>query len=181
MIGEVLEVMRRHEMRPPTSITLLARALLTLEGTLRIIDPAFSIQATSKQLLLEGHRDALGTPEEILQREVLRSLPALRTLPEHAETLANQLRSGRMTVRTERYAGRDRGVVEAWVDRVVIAVIGASGAIASALLLFAAAATDDDGTQTALSILGYAGLTCASVLLMREAARALRRQLGRID
>ena len=180
LIGDVLEVMRRHEMRPPTSITLLARALLTLEGTLRIIDPTFSIQGASRQLLLDEHRDAFGTPEEILQREALHSLPALRTLPEHAETLANQLRSGRLSVRTERYAGRDRVVVEAWVDRLIIATIGGCGVIASGLLLLAAAAADDT-MRTALSILGYAGLTCASVLLMRIAAGALRRQAGRMD
>jgi ubiquinone biosynthesis protein len=106
MIGQVLDVMRRHAMRPPTSITLLARALLTLEGTLRIVDPTFSLQDTSRQLITDEHQDAFGTPQEILQREALHSLPALRTLPEHAETLANQLRSGRLTVRPS--AGRDR-------------------------------------------------------------------------
>jgi hypothetical protein len=35
--------------------------------------------------------------------------------------------------------------------------------------------------RTALSILGYAGLTCASVLLMRGAARALRAHLGKVE
>ena len=181
MIGDVLDVMRRHKMRPPTSITLLARALLTLEGTLRIIDPAFNIQATSKDLLLGEYKDAFGTPQEILQREALHALPALRTLPEHVETLANQLRSGRLTVRTERYAGGDRPIVEAWVDRLVIALIAGLGGITSALLLLAAATATEDGMRTALSILGYAGLTCASVLLMRGAARALRAHLGKVE
>jgi ubiquinone biosynthesis protein len=181
MIGDVLEVMRHHGMRPPGSMTLLARALLTLEGTLRIIDPPFSIQRASKELISEEHRDAFGTPEEIIQREALRSLPALRTLPEHAETIANQLRAGRLTVRTERYAGGDRAVVESWVDRVVLATIGGSGAVASALLLLAAATTDDDDLEVTLAILGFAGLTCATVLLMRGAAQALRRRSARID
>ena len=101
LIRDVLSVMRRHDMRPPSSVTLLARSLLTIEGTLRLIDPGFSLTATSREVVLSDHSDAIGTPQEILQREALRALPSLRTLPEHVETLANQLRSGRLSVQTE--------------------------------------------------------------------------------
>lgn len=41
----------------------------------------------------------IGSPEEVLQRELIRSLPSLRTLPEHAEAIAGQLRGGRLTLR----------------------------------------------------------------------------------
>jgi ubiquinone biosynthesis protein len=181
LIREVLSVMRRHGMRPPSSVTLLARSLLTIEGTLRLIDPGFSLTATSREVVLSDHGDAIGTPEEILQREALRALPSLRTLPEHVETLANQLRSGRLSVRTELFAGESRNVVDNWVDRIVIATTGGLGAIAGAIVLFAASATDDDAVQTTLWILGFAGLTGGSVLLMRAAARALRRTAGRIE
>jgi ubiquinone biosynthesis protein len=181
LIADVLDVMRHHGMRPPRSITLLARALLTLEGTLRIIDPGFSIQRASKDLIAAEHADAFGTPEELMKREALHALPTLRTLPEHAETLANQLRAGRLTVRTERYAGRDREIVDSWVDRLALTAVGGFGAVASAVLLFAASATDDEDMQIALYILGFSGLVWATILLMRVAARALRRQLARTD
>jgi ubiquinone biosynthesis protein len=182
LIREVLSVMRRHGMRPPTSVTLLARSLLTMEGTLRLIDPGFSFTATSREVVLSDHGDAIGTPQEILQREALRALPSLRTLPEHVETLANQLRSGRLSVQTELFAGASRDVVDNWVDRIVIATTGGLGAVAGAIVLFAASATDDDtAVQTTLWILGFAGLTGGSVLLMRAAARALRRTAGRIE
>ncbi len=181
LIRDVLSVMRRHGMRPPPSVTLLARSLLTMEGTLRLIDPRFSLTATSREVVLSEHSDAIGTPEEILQREALRALPSLRTLPEHVETLANQLRSGRMSVRAELFAGESRLAVDNWVDRLVIALTGGLGATAGAITLFAAGAADDHGVRTALWILGFAGLTGGSVLLMRAAARALRRTAGRID
>jgi ubiquinone biosynthesis protein len=181
LIGQVLEVMRRHEMRPPASMSLLGRALLTLEGTLRIISPGFDLAETSRQVVADEHQDAFGTPEEIVKREALRTLPSLRTLPEHVETIAGQLRAGRLTVRTERYAGADRAVVDQWVDRVALVLVGGSGALASAIVLLAASATHDHDVRVALWILGFAGLTCASVLLMRGAARALRRTPGRLD
>ena len=140
MIVHVLGVMQRHDMPPPPSITLLGRALVTLEGTLRVLEPGFSMVEASKELV-RTQRSAFGTPKEMLQRELLHTLPALRTLPEHTEAIASQLRAGSLTVRTERYAGADRGVVDDWVDRAVLAGIGGCAAVASALLLFAAAAT----------------------------------------
>lgn len=181
LISNVLSVMERHGLRPPASITLLARALLTLEGTLSILDPGFDLATEGEQIVTTDHRDAFGTPEEILQREALRSLPALRTLPEHVETLANQLRAGRLTVRTEHYAGADHDVVDGWVDRLVLVGVGGFGAVASALILFAASATTDQDIQNSLWVLGFSGLTFAAVVLMRSAARALRRLPVRID
>ncbi|MCU0306867.1 MAG: AarF/UbiB family protein [Thermoleophilia bacterium] len=181
LIADLLNVMSRHELRPPASMTLLARALLTLEGTLRIIEPGFSIQQASKALVMEQHRDAFGTPQELLQKEALRTLPAVRTLPEHAEALANQLRAGRLTVRTERYAGGDRLVVDSWIDRITLALIGGATVVSSGLMMLAAAATGSGSLRIALWILGFAGLSCGAVVLMRGAAQALRRQSARLD
>jgi ubiquinone biosynthesis protein len=181
MIMGVLDVMQRFELRPPPSMTLLGRALITLDGTLHGVEPGFNFAQSSLEIVKEEHRDAFGTPAEIIRNEALRQLPSLRSLPEHAETIANQLRAGRLTVRTERFAGPDRGIVEAWVDRVVVSVVGGALALFSALLLLAAAATDNDGVQKALWILGFAAGALATILLMRSAAQALRRQLGKID
>jgi len=179
LISQVLAVMERHGMRPPPSMALLARSLLTLEGTLSIVAPGFSIRGASTRIVAAG-RAEVGTPEEILQHEALRALPSLRTLPEHAEALSEQLRSGRLTVRAERYAGADREVVESLADRVVLALVGAGGAVASAVILLAASGADEGTEANVLWILGFSGLTAASVLMMRVAARALRRQSGRL-
>jgi ubiquinone biosynthesis protein len=181
LISQVLAVMERHGMRPPPSMALLARALLTLEGTLSFIAPAFSVRGASSQIVRVEHADEIRTPEEILQHEALRALPSLRTLPEHAEAISEQLRSGRLTVRAERYAGGDRAVVESLVDRLVLAIVGTGGTAASGLILLAASGADEGTEANVLWILGLSGLTAGSVLMMRAAARALRRQAGRID
>ncbi len=178
-IGKVLAVLERHEMTPPASITLLARSLLTLEGTIRLMAPDLNIADASSTMVATQREAIFGSPREVLQKEVLRSLPSLRTLPDHAETLANQLRVGRMTVRTERYSGSDRHVMDEWVDRAVLAAAGGLGAVTSALLLIAASATSDDRVRAALWILGFAGLSFAAVLLSRSVARALRRSSNR--
>ena len=156
-------------------MVLLGRTLLTLEGTLRVIDPSFELAKTASSLLRGESRDELADPQELIQRELMHALPALRTLPEHAETIAAQIRAGRLTVRTERYSGADRSVVDQWVDRVLVAAIGGVGALASSVLLVAGSLTTREGVRDTLWFLGFSGLTFAIVLLMRSAAQSIRR------
>jgi ubiquinone biosynthesis protein len=177
----VVDVIERHGLRPPRSMMLLSRTLITLEGTLRMLSPGFELGSEAERIVRSDHRDDLGTPEELAQRELIHALPALRTLPEHAEAIASQWRSGRMVVRTERYAGPDRGIVENWVNRALVAVATAAGALASATLLVAGSLASDKGVRDALWVLGFAGLTGTTVLLMRTVAQALHAQLSRSE
>jgi ubiquinone biosynthesis protein len=177
----VIEVMEQHGMRPPRSMLLLSRTLVTLEGTLRTIDPGFRLASEAQQLVtVEQHAD-IGSPEELIRRELVRTLPALRTLPEHAEALATQWRSGRLTLRTERYAGSDRWVVEAWLNRVLVMVVGFAGALTSGSLLIAGSLSPVRAVRDALWIVGFSGLTLAAVLLLRTAAQALHGETAESD
>ncbi|HEY6395866.1 MAG TPA: AarF/UbiB family protein, partial [Solirubrobacteraceae bacterium] len=177
----VMDVMEQHGLRPPPPMLLLLRTLITLEGTLRTIDPGFELATEAQALVTRDHQAELGSPEELVRQELVRALPALRTLPEHAEELASQARSGRLTLRTERYAGSDRSVVEAWLNRVLVALAGGAGALASAALLTAGSLSPDKIVRDALWTLGFSGLTGSAVLLMRTAAQALHDQAAHAD
>jgi ubiquinone biosynthesis protein len=180
-LSGVIDVIDRHGLRPPRSMLLLSRTLITLEGTLRSIDPDFDLGREAEQIVAGDLREDFGTPEELVKKELVRALPALRTLPEHADALATQLRSGRMVVRTERYAGADRPVVETWINRVLVAAAGAAGALTSGVLLVAGSLTSDKPVRDVLWTLGFAGLTASAVLLMRTVAQALHAQLTSSD
>lgn len=172
----MLEVMQRHGLEVPGAMTVLSRALLTLEGTLRTIDPSFNIAHEATRLLPELAGDQTELLQEQLQKEVVRALPSLRTLPSHFEAIATQLRGGRLGVRVERYSGNDRAVVDAWVDRVTFAAIGVLGLLASALLLIAAAIVDKDNDfTTTLQVFGFFGIVVTAVIQMRVVAQILRR------
>jgi ubiquinone biosynthesis protein len=160
---------------------LLTRTLITLEGTLRTIDPGFELGPEAELLVSRDHPDELGAPEELVQKELLRALPALRALPDHAEAIGSQLRSGRLLVRTERYAGGDRTVVENWVNRTLVAFATAAGALTSATLLVAGSLSPDTGVRDVIWTLGFSGLTGTTVLLMRTVAQALHAQLAGSD
>jgi ubiquinone biosynthesis protein len=176
MLG-VMDVIERHGLRPPRSMLLLSRTLITLEGTLKTIDPGFDLAPEAEQLVTRDHRDELGSPEEVLKRELVHMLPALRTLPEHAEALAGQLRSGRLLLRTERYAGSDRAVVERWLNRALVALAACAGALTSGALLVAGSLSRNTAVRDVLWVLGFSGLTATTVLLMRTVAQALHPQV----
>ena len=177
----VMTVMDRQGLRPPRSMLLLSRTMLTLEGTLKTIDPSFDLATEAERLVQRETRGDFGTSEELLRRELLHVLPALRTLPEHAEAIANQWRSGRLVMRTERYAGGDRKVVEGWLDRALVAAAGAAGVVASGVVLAAGSLSPDKGVRDALWILGFSGLTGAAIVLLRTVAQALHGQAVRSE
>ena len=172
----MLDVMQRHGLEVPGPMTVLSRALLTLEGTLRTIDPTFNIAHEATALLPELADQQSDMLQEQLQKEVVRALPSLRTLPGHVEAIAVQLRRGSLSMRVERFAGADREVVDEWVDRIVFAAMGLLGMIASGVLLVAAALVQtDDDFATALQVIGFFGVVVTAVIQMRVVAQILRR------
>ena len=160
-------------------MTVLSRALLTLEGTLRTIDPSFNIAHEATALLpeLAGQKqdDAAGAAGEGGRPRACRRCARC---PANIEGIATQLRSGRLSMRVERYAGNDREVVDAWIDRVIFAAIGIIGLLASALFLVAAAVVgkSDDDFQSTLQVFGFFGIIVTSVIQMRVVAQMLRRE-----
>lgn len=182
LIQAVLTVMARHGLQVPPSMTSLSRALLTLDGTLRVIDPSFDLAAEAGAAAA-----AVAAPEgdfaggDLVQQELRRALPALRTLPEHADEIASQLRAGRLSLRVERFAGRDEAVVSRWIDRVLIGALGALGLLASAVILVAAELAGTRDIRLSLQAIGFIGLVFSSVLFMRAVAQVLRRERSAVE
>ncbi len=78
----------------------------------------------------------------------------------------------------ERFAGPDRAVVDAWIDRLIFAAIGIIGLLSSGIFLLAAAVVgshDQDFEQT-LRLIGFFGLVVTAIIEMRVVAQLLRRE-----
>ena len=103
-MSTVLDIMGRHGLAIPGPMSTLSRAMLTLEGTLRIIDPAFDVTREVTGLMPDFADQKQAAVQQQLQRELLRALPSLRTLPGHVEAIASQMRTGHLSIRQERYA-----------------------------------------------------------------------------
>ena len=177
MLRAMIEVLQRNHLPVPTSLTLLSRALITLDGTLRTMCPGFAFaeqaQSIARTMVMpDTDTDAMNAE---LQKELLRAMPSLRTLPGHAEAISEQLRSGQLTIRSRRFADADEAAfVRDLANRAVLAAVGLVGILTSAVLLVAAtgAATTDE-TNT-LEGIGYVGLFLGSVITMRVVALVVR-------
>lgn len=176
IIGQVLSLMGRYGLRAPSGMLQLSRALLTLDGTLRIIDPGVDLASEATALVREVTHVEPEASGQLLERELLRALPILRELPSHVEEVATQLRGGRLTVRTEHFAGEDARVVGQWVDGLLVFGVGAGGGLMSALMLLASTLSRSVAVTDALRALGFIGIVLSGVLLLRTVAQAFQRR-----
>ncbi len=174
-LQQIIGVMRTHDLPVPSTLTLLARALLTLEGTLRVLDPHMdlAVAATTELGATVDNRSA--EPKQILQKELMRNLPSFRARPGLTEDVALQLRAGRIRFHVEAFTGESRAHLTGWIDQVLFAVVAAVGLLASTLMLVGVAVAGPDRETATLTAVGYIGLVISSVMLMRVVAQILRR------
>ena len=174
-LQQIIGVMRTHDLPVPSTLTLLARALLTLEGTLRVIDPGLDLAVAAQSQLGATVEAQTSDPREVAQKELMRNMPSIRALPGLTEDIALQLRAGRVRLQVDAFSGDSQAHLTRWIDQVLFAVVAAVGLISSTLMLVGVAVSNGDRETAALSAVGYIGLVISSVMLMRVVAQILRR------
>ena len=175
-ISEIIRVLDRHGVGAPPSLTILARAILTLDGTLRALDPDFRMGPAAQERMGEivAHQEL--DPRDQLTRELVRALPILRSMPQVTEDLALQARSGRLTLRIDRFSGADGHRVEHWLNRILFTVVGVVGLVGSGLVLIAGGLTANDTVANPLRLIGFVGLFLSAAMMMRVVAQILARR-----
>jgi ubiquinone biosynthesis protein len=146
------------------------RAMITLEGTLRLLDPEFNLLVEAQQVAgdLLAERVVPDSLEAALGGELLGTLPLLRRVPRHLDRLATSLQRGTLAVHARPLADRrDVRTLAELVNRVVLSILGAGTAISSALLLAAPGGPRIAGRLGAYELLGTIGLAAAIILGMR--------------
>lgn len=177
-LGEVVRVLGHHGVRAPRSLTVLGRAVLTLDGTLRTIDPTFRMGPEAQKQIVTILGAAESDPQQLVLKEVVRSMPSLRTLPQLTEDLALQARSGRLALRLDRFSGPDGDRMQFWLYETLFAVLGMVGLVGSALLLIASGMAGNADVQVYLRFIGFTGLVVSTAMQMRVVARILNSRNG---
>jgi ubiquinone biosynthesis protein len=160
--------------RLPTDIVFLSRALVTLDGTLRVLAPGLSLMGAVAELVEAPGSSAVFDRNEMIRDELLAILPYLRKLPDRVERILTLTARGELRVRT--VTDEDsRRIVRTLVNRVVLAGIGAAVLAVSAVLLVAPDAGPAVADRTGLfEIFGYGGLLAGVVLVLRVVAAIAR-------
>lgn len=172
-IAEIIRVLNRHGVSAPTALTVLARAVLTMDGTLRTIDPDFRMGPAAQQRMGSIVEQSELNPRDQAARELVRALPVLRSLPQLTEDLALQARAGRLTLRVDRFEGPDGRRMERWINRTLFAAIGVFGMLGSVIILVAAGLAGNDTVSNPMRLIGFSGLFLCATMMMRVVAQIL--------
>ena len=167
----------RFGIHVPRWFGTLSRSMVTLEGTLRLIDPTFSLVDAARAHGTGEIRERadLSTVRNVIETEAMRQLPRLRRLPERVDDLLGQATEGRLSARVSLFSHEsDERLLRGLVDRIVMAVLAASLGIGSVVLLGARTGPQVSGAVTINEVLGYVGLAAASVLALRVIAGVIR-------
>jgi ubiquinone biosynthesis protein len=169
ILNDLLGLVVRFGLALDPQLAGVFRALVTLEGTLRIIDPTFNVVDEARRYAAANR---LGAPrrddlrEQILD-DLLELLPALRKIPRRLDRVSDALEHGELSLRISRFADpRDAEFVSRLANRSILAFFSASIGIVGVLLLSLGGGPEI--LQTRLDVLiGYLGLIAATVLGLR--------------
>jgi len=174
VMQDMVPLLARFGIQLPGDLVVLSRALVTLEGTLRIISPELSLMAAAAEQVASTAGPPVLDRREIVRDELLSALPHLRHLPDRIDRILTL--TGRGELRLRSVVDEDRArILRTLVNRGLLAAIGAAFLLVSAVLLVSADAGPAVATGTGLfDIFGYGGLLAGTVLLLRVVAAVAR-------
>ena len=177
LIQDFLVITNEFGMVMPTAVTGMLRALATLQGSVEVLSPGYPLISAAKKVAKAEMLSAL-RPENLtedLKREVIHLAPVLRRAPHHLDRIAGQVEQGKLTFRVRMFSDEDDiRVISRLINRGVLAFIGATLGVVSAMLLQIPSdhlITDHVGL---LQLLGFIGLFAGSILIMRVVLEILR-------
>jgi ubiquinone biosynthesis protein len=168
-LSDMLDVVVQFGLTLDPQLAGVFRALATLDGTLRLIDPSFNMVLEARRYASEAH---LGLPSPTQVRgdvagDLLEMLPALRKLPRRVDRISRALERGDFSLRLRTLADPgDVAVIGRFVNRLVLAFVSASIGLVSVLLLGVGGGPVVFGMRLDL-LLGYLGLAGATALGLR--------------
>lgn len=144
LIGDVLEITRKHRLSMPSDFTLLVRSLTVLEGVLTDIHPEMNVVGMAKEYLKEN--DDFSMFKKVSKDKALLSLlkttQDMSKLPSHVSAFFDNVNKGRTKVKIDIVNMDEKWVgLNKMVNRIVFALIISALIMASALIIFATKTT----------------------------------------
>ncbi len=174
---DLMEMLTDFGLHPPRWMGSLGRTFVTLEGTLRTVDPGFSLvdAATTLGTSIVAPDLAPGSLKEAFEAQAFKQLPRLQRIPQRLDDLLGQAAEGRLSVRLSAFSHeKDTDTITTLVNRVVLAVLASALGLGSTILLHVDLDPRSSTGVTVNEILGYVGLTIAGVLMLRVVATIVR-------
>lgn len=164
MFNELLQRFFSFGITLPPELSTFFRAMVTLEGTLTTLSPGYLVIDAAQAIAAEWARDHItpGSLEELARNELIALAPLLRRLPGHLDRLATITERGDLRARVSLLADADNvRVVTRWVNRAVLAFLGATVGLISVILLGVEGSPPFTGTTTSMSSSGTSACSAA--------------------
>ncbi|MFJ8514009.1 ABC1 kinase family protein [Lysinibacillus xylanilyticus] len=181
LIHSLFTVVRDFGLTFYPAVGLALRSLVTLDGTLRVIDPSFDIFTEAKDFSSEYMRAAFLKPfkepmatKERLQEELAMLIPTLRKMPRRIDQLIQRVESGKITLHHDVFSDEDNArFITHLFSRLVLLLVGITFGIISVALL-AISQFIREAYAVYLNTAAYLGLFLCAILLVRLSIQALR-------
>ena len=177
MFNELLQLFFSFGLSLPPEFSTFFRAMITLEGTLSLLSPGFLVIEASQRVAAEWTQERF-TPTsmgEMAKNELVKVAPLLRRLPRHVDRVATIVERGDLRARISLFATEDDvRVMTRLLNRVLLAFLGGVVGFMSVFLLGVRGGPEFTGGTTMYQFLGYFGLFCSTLLIMRVLVSVFR-------
>jgi ubiquinone biosynthesis protein len=174
VLQDLIALLTNFGVRLPGELVVLSRALVTLDGTLRVLAPDLSLVSATAEIMTAPAAASPVAPETMIRDELLAALPQLRRLPDSIDRILTL--TGRGDLRIRHVMDEDaRRTVRTLVNRTLLSAVGAAFLLFATMLLVSADAGPrvSDGLGL-FEVFGYGGLVLGTVLLLRVVAAVAR-------
>jgi ubiquinone biosynthesis protein len=157
------------------------RALVTLQGTLALLDPEFHLVDEARALGGEWMQESFGPTSlrKAATDELLALLPLLQRLPRRLDRITAALERGQLSGNVRLLSDdRDVRVVSRLMSRGILAFLGVGLSISSVLLLGLHGGPILTPALTVYQLFGYCGLFVSAVLILRVIVAIARERSG---
>jgi ubiquinone biosynthesis protein len=170
VMQDLIATLGQFGIRVDGELVVLARALATLDGTLRVLCPDFSLVAAATTMMAVG-ASPVAVAKHVVHDEVVAALPHLRRLPERVDRILTL--TGRGDLRVHTVVDEDAGrTLRTLANRALLVAVGAVFLVA-ALVSLGRSSGGPPGLTPAEAV-AYAGLFAGTVLLVRVVAAVIR-------
>lgn len=180
-IYSIFTVIRESGLQFYSSVSLALRVIVTLDGTLNIIDPDFNIFEEAKEFMNSYIKSSLKKPfnepvqtMEKMQEELALLIPNLRKIPRRLDQLIRKVEDGKVILHHDIFSDKTNAkFITQLFSKFVILMVGITfGFISTALL--AISQFIETVYAIYLNTAAYLGLFLCSILLVRLSIQAIR-------
>ncbi|MEU5365816.1 AarF/UbiB family protein [Streptomyces sp. NPDC005925] len=179
MFSDLFAMISAHGLAVLPEIAAVFRALATLEGTLGLIAPGFSLVDGARSIMAAKATGQFGLPQGgvDLTGELMALVPMIRRLPRRVDRIVTAVERGRLSVNVRLMADeRDRRMIYDIVHLIALVCVGATSGVMSVMLLGTTNGPRVSSDITLYQVFGYNLLVISALVGLRLLYAVFRAQ-----